>query len=333
MNVASDEHHIQSGPPGDLKAPLGEIPFGWFYLMESKDLKPRDLRLMHRCGQDFILWRGANGEPHFQEAYCPHLGANIGVGGEVIGDTVRCPFHHWSFDGCGAVTSVPYAQRKTARARLDTLPVCERYGNIFAWYHPRRVAPTFELPAIPELDSVEYIGPINRTHLVRAHIQEMVENGVDGAHFTSVHKHPGEAAYEEVKFEGEQMYVRTSQLYPGSKGPVVGSLETLNFGCGVGIVRYHTLIDVCMLVLNVPIDLKSTEITFQVRYRNADRDERMDRIGRTFEAEVNRQLTEDIPIWENKVFKARPVLCDGDGPILRYRRWMSQFYQQSKAPV
>ena len=35
---------------------------------------------------------------------------------------------------------------------------------------------------------------------------------------------------------------------------------------------------------------------------------------------------QDIAIWENKLFRDVPVLCDGDGPINMVRKWYSQFY-------
>ena len=38
------------------------------------------------------------------------------------------------------------------------------------------------------------------------------------------------------------------------------------------------------------------------------------------------QLEEDKPIWENKIYRPLPVLCDGDGPIAKFRKWYSQFY-------
>ena len=47
--------------------------------------------------------------------------------------------------------------------------------------------------------------------------------------------------------------------------------------------------------------------------------------------DIVKQMSEDIPIWENKKFQERPVLCDGDGPIAEFRRWMRQFYS-SPAP-
>ena len=34
----------------------------------------------------------------------------------------------------------------------------------------------------------------------------------------------------------------------------------------------------------------------------------------------------DIPIWENKIYRAKPLLCDGDGPIFRFRKYFEQFY-------
>ena len=44
--------------------------------------------------------------------------------------------------------------------------------------------------------------------------------------------------------------------------------------------------------------------------------------------EGGRTITEDIPIWEHKVYRGAPLLCDGDGPIMRYRQWTRQFYSE-----
>ena len=42
--------------------------------------------------------------------------------------------------------------------------------------------------------------------------------------------------------------------------------------------------------------------------------------------EIVRQVGHDIPIWENKIYRDNPILCDGDGPIAKYRKWFKQFY-------
>ena len=42
--------------------------------------------------------------------------------------------------------------------------------------------------------------------------------------------------------------------------------------------------------------------------------------------EIVHQVEQDMPIWENKKYLAAPILCDGDGPIAKYRKWFQQFY-------
>jgi len=41
---------------------------------------------------------------------------------------------------------------------------------------------------------------------------------------------------------------------------------------------------------------------------------------------------DDLRIWENKLYRETPVLCDGDGPISQLRRWYRQFYVQPEEP-
>jgi hypothetical protein len=48
-----------------------------------------------------------------------------------------------------------------------------------------------------------------------------------------------------------------------------------------------------------------------------------------FRDEVKYQVEQDIPIWENKVYLDAPILCDGDGPIAKYRKWFQQFYGEA----
>ena len=37
-------------------------------------------------------------------------------------------------------------------------------------------------------------------------------------------------------------------------------------------------------------------------------------------------MSQDIPIWENKVYRDRPVLTRSERPILEHRKWAEQFY-------
>ena len=57
-------------------------------------------------------------------------------------------------------------------------------------------------------------------------------------------------------------------------------------------------------------------------------------VGRAYIAEIEKQLGQDIPIWENKVYVNPPLIVEGDGPIGLFRRWAKQFYSENQgAPV
>lgn len=302
------------------------IPVGWFFVGMPDDVAPGEIKTIRAFGQDLVLWRDEGGVAHLHEAYCPHLGAHIGVGGKVQGNTIQCPFHLWTFKGDGTVDSIPYASRINDKACLRSYPVREHYGCLYAWHHPEGAAPEYDLMSIPELDSGELAGPLVKEHIIKCCLQEMAENTVDGAHFQTIHHHPGAAEYENVSFDGPLMAMDSKQLFPSSKGPVEGTLCTRSQGFGFGVVRYKTLIEICMLTATTPIEKDLSRQVNIVYYRNPTQDEKVDRIAQSFYKEVNRQLGDDIPIWENKIYREKPFLCDGDGPIARFRKWASQFY-------
>jgi cholesterol 7-dehydrogenase len=42
-----------------------------------------------------------------------------------------------------------------------------------------------------------------------------------------------------------------------------------------------------------------------------------------------KQLERDIPIWNTKVYVAKPVLVKHDGKIAQFRRWYAKFYSEN----
>ena len=42
---------------------------------------------------------------------------------------------------------------------------------------------------------------------------------------------------------------------------------------------------------------------------------------------------QDVDIWHNKVYVENPLMCSGDGPLHRLRKWYNQFYlDRSEVP-
>jgi phenylpropionate dioxygenase-like ring-hydroxylating dioxygenase large terminal subunit len=151
------------------------------------DLAPGEVTAIRYWGTDLVLWRDGAGDYHLQDAYCPHLGAHLGVGGTVEGATLQCPFHGWTFDGAGACTNIPYSQRDNRKAKLRTYPVAQRNRMVYAWRHPDGLEPQWDVPAIPEIGDAAWSEMYRSSYVINTVPQEMAENGVDPAHFRYVH--------------------------------------------------------------------------------------------------------------------------------------------------
>src|SRR5262245_38469454 len=127
---------------------LPRNPIGWFAVGLSHELAKGRVREVSAVGRNLVLFRGESGEVGLLDAYCPHLGANIGAGGVVDGECVRCPFHRWAWAADGRCTDVPYAKKIPPAARTFAHPVRERNGAILGWFHPDGAAPTWEVPEL-----------------------------------------------------------------------------------------------------------------------------------------------------------------------------------------
>ena len=55
-------------------------------------------------------------------------------------------------------------------------------------------------------------------------------------------------------------------------------------------------------------------------------DPRKEKLARAVVDDLENQFEADRPIWENKMYWQKPVLCDGDGPFNVYRKWLQQFF-------
>ena len=60
----------------------------------------------------------------------------------------------------------------------------------------------------------------------------------------------------------------------------------------------------------------------------ADRDGPRAGVARAVIKDICRQLDQDKVVWDRQHHVARPLLCDGDGPILAFRDFFSQFYAE-----
>ena len=74
------------------------IPFGWYFVGYSDELAAREIKNIRYFDREMVLFRTDTEQVCLTGAYCPHLGANLGVGGRIVDNAIQCPFHGWRFD-------------------------------------------------------------------------------------------------------------------------------------------------------------------------------------------------------------------------------------------
>lgn len=304
------------------------VPYGWFAVAWSHELEVGAVRPQRAFARDLVLWRDAEGAAHVHDAYCPHLGAHLGHGGRVDGCDLVCPFHGWAFGADGANTCIPYSTRTNGRARLGTYPVVERNGMVMAWYHPRGEEPKWEIPQVPEFapGHPDWAPPVTRWFSIGTAWQEMAENGVDAAHFRFVHGTAEVPVLERYEPDGHRSHMRSRQFFVTPRGTVEGRIDTDTEGPGFSVVRFSGIVDTMLLGCATPVEADRCEMRFTFTVRRFADDRATTSVGQAAIDEISRQLLEDQPIWEHKVFLERPALADTDGPFLQFRQWAGQFY-------
>ncbi len=316
--------------------PFSAFPNGWFRVAYSDELPPGEVKPLYYFGKDWVLFRTEDGLPRVFDAHCPHLGAHLGYGGRVEGDNIRCPFHGWCFDHEGQCVQIPHSTKVPPKAQIGSLSVCEVNGLIMVYHHSQGEAPSWQMPKLPEWNSQDWIPFQRRSWKIRTHPQEMAENAMDTAHMLHLH---GQSfrTIEKAEFDinGTTLVHRLSPQYRlsifgklgiGAEGLV--EISCYGLGCQVSYAQVKAMIEFHSLTLFMltPIDgefldvhvLVSTKKVFNKVITYALRSKSM--------AEVSYNLEQDIPIWENKVYRSQPLLSEADGPIMQYRHWGQQFY-------
>ncbi len=323
------------------------VPSSWYCLGLSADLPPGAVWRRTLAGRELVVFRTASGRAALLDAYCPHLGADLGVGGRVEGETLRCPFHGFCFDVDGACASTPYGRKVPPAARSRAWPLVERNGLVFAWYGTAGESPAFE---IAETDTEGWTAWREHVFDLRGHPQEIAENSVDIGHFAAVHGYEDVVEREPLRAEGAFLHACYGFARPrgfSGKGRLQAEIRIHQQGLGYAQVEVEVRnlgLRTRQLVLPMPVGPERVllRIAMAVDKRLRPKDihpllfwlpggwlaERIANKGIVSYAE---DVAQDLPIWQHKVHLPRPALADGDGPVGAYRKWVRQFYPVAQA--
>lgn len=169
-----------SRPPAAEEFPA--YPASWYLFCRIRELDkgPLSRRIL---GRQLVAFRTASGQVAVMDANCAHLGADLGCG-SVVGESIRCPFHHWRYGTDGVCEAVPSLGKVPSFARLRTYPVEERHGYVFFFNGSE---PHFPLPFIIDADPVGFIAGEPFQYVADCTWYMNSAHAFDTQHFAAVH--------------------------------------------------------------------------------------------------------------------------------------------------
>jgi 5,5'-dehydrodivanillate O-demethylase len=155
----------------------------WQPAFRSEDLQPGQAKPVKLMSEDFTLYRGESGQVYALAFRCAHRGTQLSTGW-VEGETLRCRYHGWVYDGQGQCVEQPAEPRPFCeRVQIRSYPVYDYLGLIFVYLGEGEPPPP---PYYPDFE-VEGVRRVN-LHPRRCNFFSNLENSCDEYHVCFTHK-------------------------------------------------------------------------------------------------------------------------------------------------
>jgi 3-ketosteroid 9alpha-monooxygenase subunit A len=300
-------------------------PRGWFVVAFSSEIAAGQVKSARYFGEDLVIFRGEDGVAHVLDGFCVHMGANLGAGGKVCGNNLRCPFHGWQFAGTGECVEIPYAKKIPLKARQRVWLSREVNGVVLVWHDSNGGAPDFEIPTIEEHGTDAWLPWSEALYSIKTHPREIVDNLADKGHFPAVHATDIHEFAFEVDGHISRQRVKGTARLPGGGVDNFSSTTTYH-GPGFLLMKMDGALQNYMLIAHTPNDAHTLDLRMGVMLKVVGNRARTEGYVGQYLSNLKAGFEDDIRIWETKLYRETPVLCDGDGPISQLRRWYRQFY-------
>ncbi len=306
-----------------------EFPMGWYAVCYSDELAVGQVRPARYFSKELAIWRGEDGKARVLDAYCAHYGAHMGVGGQVHGNLLECPFHAWRWEGDGSCREIPYAKAIPPQAKrkdcVPSWPVTEANGFVHVWYHPDKEAPLWDCAVFPETGQDGWTPYDKYEWHIYVAGPNQADNAVDVAHFRYVHGTQDVPAYD-FKFVGHTKKVTAYPKLETPRGVINGVIDSIGVGPGQGMVKFGGISETILVSGVAPVDRDINHVRFAFTQPLTEAEGKRSGVARAIIQDICSQLDQDKVILDKMRNVDRPLVCDGDGPFSRQRLWYGQFY-------
>lgn len=196
----------------------------WFPMCTSDEVSKGEVIGRAFLDGQVAIFRGEDDVASVVSAYCPHNGAHL-QNGSVIGNEIRCAFHHWCFDASGKCVRTGSGDPIPPRGNLFKYPTQERFGLIWAF---NGLEPTWDLPDLGYPDDELVFHPRIATLDLIADPWTFMCNTLDYNHLRSVHG----IHFDAEDPIGEIQWTDHSVVYP-LKGTFQPSGDRIDYKVGI----------------------------------------------------------------------------------------------------
>jgi len=315
----------------------------WYPVCSAAELN-QDAPLRAKIlGLDFVAWRDDEGAAHLLADTCAHRGGSLSRGKRVAG-RLACPYHGWQYAGDGHCAHIPVLGEDgkiPARAKVDSYPVIERYGIVFAFLGDEPEDSRPPLMEILEWGQAGWRTSVLSIIELDAYFERSIENGLDPVHNEFVHDSQGNIQYKQgqSRMETEDWGCRI-HVYMEPPKPGTTKFEALREDDKpehFGAYSYHHGPNCLETRINLskdnsfvqyfweqPVDGEHTRIFF-INMRNCmldpENDERVTQVNLNVAAE-DVAIVNALKPKRTPESSAKEILITGDECIGEYRRFL-----------
>jgi phenylpropionate dioxygenase-like ring-hydroxylating dioxygenase large terminal subunit len=152
--ILSVPYEPAEAPARDLRR-VGSHPDHWYPVAWSRHLKAGKPLAVRFAGEPIVLVRGAAGRVFALEDRCAHRQVPLSKG-TVQGDTIRCCYHGWSYDGTGRCVDVPYLGKDKLPNGVRSYPCVETGGLVMVFPGDPALAAIVPPPSLTAADDARY---------------------------------------------------------------------------------------------------------------------------------------------------------------------------------
>ena len=183
----------------------------WYPIVRSEDLGYDQPEKIKALGVDLVAFRDQEGGAHVLSDTCTHRGASLGGAwsqGEsrprIIDGCIVCPYHGWEFNGDGECVNLPsigYGTKTPPRAKVDSYPVQEKYGIVFAFLGDEPEESRIPLLNVEEFGQEGWLANEVLLLEVPYYYERSIENGIDPSHNEFVHPTHGHSSIDRTSYK------------------------------------------------------------------------------------------------------------------------------------